>query len=66
MRFTLPIHRITSRQLRNYSFAPGSMQPRVEAACRFVEEIGGMAGIGKLEDAAAILKGERGTIIKAE
>ena len=61
-----PIHRITSRQLRNYSFAPGSMQPKVEAACRFVEATGNMTGIGKLEDAAAILKGERGTVIKAE
>ncbi len=61
-----PIHRITSGQLRNYSFAPGSMQPKVKAACRFVEATGNMAAIGKLEDAAAILKGERGTVLKAE
>lgn len=61
-----PIHEITPQQLRNYSFAPGSMQPKVEAVCRFVEARGGMAGIGKLEDAAAILKGDRGTILRAE
>ncbi len=60
-----PIHRITSRQLRNDSFAPGSMQPKVEAACRFVEATGNMAGIGKLEDAAAILKEQRGTVISS-
>ena len=60
-----PIKRITPQQLRNYSFAPGSMQPKVEAACRFVEATGGIAGIGKLEDAAAILSGDRGTIIKS-
>jgi carbamate kinase len=61
-----PISLTTPQQLRNYSFAPGSMQPKVEAACRFVEATGNMAGIGKLEDAAVILFGEKGTIIRAE
>ncbi len=61
-----PIHMTTPQKLRNYSFAPGSMQPKVEAACRFVEATKGMAGIGKLEDAAAILLGNSGTIIRAE
>ena len=61
-----PIHCITPQQLRNYSFAPGSMQPKVEAVCCFVEATGNIAGIGKLEDAAAILRGDRGTIIRAE
>lgn len=59
-----PIPRTTPQQLRTYSFAPGSMQPKVEAACRFVEATGGMAGIGKLEDAAKILMEEKGTIVK--
>ena len=58
-----PIHGISPKQLRNYSFASGSMQPKVEAACRFVESTRGMAGIGKLEDAAAILSAKSGTII---
>jgi carbamate kinase len=40
------------------------MQPKVEAACRFVEAGGGMAGIGRLEDAAAIFEGRRGTTVK--
>lgn len=61
-----PIQGTTPEQLRKYSFAPGSMQPKVEAACRFVEDTGAMAGIGKLEDAEAILKGDRGTLVRAE
>ncbi|MGB5710637.1 MAG: carbamate kinase [Waterburya sp.] len=59
-----PIHATTPSHLRNHSFAPGSMQPKVEAACRFVEATGGMAGIGKLEDAAGILSKEKGTIVR--
>jgi len=59
-----PIHQTTPQQLSKYSFASGSMQPKVEAACRFVKATGGMAGIGKLEDAVEILRGDRGTIIK--
>jgi carbamate kinase len=39
------------------------MQPKVEAACRFVESGGRMAGIGRLEDATDILEGRRGTIV---
>ena len=61
-----PISAISPQQLRTYSFAPGSMQPKVEAVCRFVKATGGMAGIGKLEDAAEILRSDRGTIIKVE
>lgn len=61
-----PIKRITPQQLHNYSFAPGSMQPKVEAACRFVEATACMAGIGKLEDSVEILSGDKGTIIRAE
>jgi carbamate kinase len=61
-----PIHITTPQQLSNYSFAPGSMQPKVEAACRFVKTTGSMAGIGKLEDAVEILRGNSGTIIRAE
>jgi len=50
-------------QLRRHEFPPGSMQPKVEAACRFVESGGRMAGIGRLEDAVDILEGRRGTIV---
>jgi carbamate kinase len=55
---------VTPQELRGYSFAPGSMAPKVEAACRFVEATGGLAGIGRLQDATAIMAGTRGTIVK--
>jgi len=59
-----PFHRVSPEQLRRDSFAPGSMAPKVEAACRFVEQTGGIAGIGRLEDAAAILAGQAGTLVQ--
>jgi carbamate kinase len=59
----LPLHRVTPQQLRRYRFAEGSMAPKVEALCRFVEATGGIGGIGRLEDAAAILAGTAGTIV---
>jgi len=55
----------TPRELRRHAFAPGSMGPKVEAACRFVETTRGCAGIGRLEDAAGILAGRRGTIVRS-
>jgi carbamate kinase len=39
------------------------MGPKVEAACRFVEATGGSAGIGALDDAAAIVAGTAGTLV---
>jgi carbamate kinase len=59
-----PIGRITSEALRRLSFAPGSMGPKVEAACRFVERTGKAAAIGAIEDAEALLKGTAGTIVQ--
>ncbi len=50
--------------LRGFDFAPGSMGPKVEAACRFVERTGRVAGIGALKDAAAILDRAAGTVIR--
>ncbi|HET7567401.1 MAG TPA: carbamate kinase [Gaiellaceae bacterium] len=58
-----PIRRTTPVELRRLGFASGSMGPKVDAACRFVEATGGVAGIGALEDAAAIAAGEAGTLI---
>ncbi len=52
--------------LRNHVFEPGSMAPKVDAACEFVDATGGVAGIGALSDAAAILAGTAGTTIKAK
>ena len=51
----------TPGELRSLSFAPGSMAPKVEAACEFVETTGGTAGIGSLADAQLILSGQAGT-----
>lgn len=61
-----PIRRTTPAKLRKIDFASGSMGPKVEAACRFVEATGGTAGIGSLEDAVAILAGDAGTTISPE
>ncbi|MEV4892384.1 carbamate kinase [Nonomuraea sp. NPDC055795] len=53
----------TPYELRSIDFPAGSMGPKVEAVCRFVETTGDMAAIGKLDQAVEILKGKAGTII---
>jgi amino acid transporter len=53
----------TPAELRARSFPAGSMGPKVEAACRFVEATGKMAAIGRPDAAAALLRREAGTII---
>lgn len=60
-----PISRATPSALRAQGFPDGSMGPKVEAVCRFVELTGGMAAIGSLQDATAILRGEAGTVVTA-
>lgn len=57
------IRRETPAGLRALDFPAGSMGPKVDAVCRFVEMTGGMAAIGRLEDVSAILAGEAGTIV---
>jgi carbamate kinase len=56
-----PLRDVTPAELRFHAFAPGSMQPKAEAACRFVERTGGRAAIGALEDAHALVSGMAGT-----
>jgi carbamate kinase len=56
-----PIASATPAELRGLSFADGSMGPKVDAACRFVEATGGTAAIGALEDAVRIVAGAAGT-----
>jgi carbamate kinase len=58
-----PIRRATPAELRTRSFPAGSMGPKIEAACRFVEATGKAASIGQLADARALLDGEAGTLI---
>jgi carbamate kinase len=60
------LERATPAQLRDLTFAAGSMGPKVEAAARFVERTGGLAAIGALDDAEAILAGRSGTQIALE
>jgi carbamate kinase len=59
-----PIHITTPELLRQGSFPAGSMGPKVEAACRFAEQTAGMAAIGRLDQAPALLSGTAGTIVK--
>jgi len=58
-----PIHHATPAELRARSFPAGSMGPKIEAACRFVERTRKMAAIGQLADAQAVLERKAGTVI---
>ena len=58
-----PIKHISPEAIRKLSFEPGSMGPKVEAACEFVDATGGFAGIGRLADVELILSGKTGTVI---
>jgi carbamate kinase len=49
--------------LASFSFAAGSMGPKVEAACRFASATGKRAAIGALADLTRIIAGESGTTI---
>jgi carbamate kinase len=61
-----PIREATPAELRALEFANGSMGPKVEAACRFVEATGAVAAIGALEDAVGIVAGEAGTTVRLD
>ncbi|MGR9044917.1 MAG: carbamate kinase [Gammaproteobacteria bacterium] len=60
------IRQISTKALAEMTFASGSMAPKVVAARDFVEQTGGVAGIGQLKDATAILSGAAGTIITCQ
>ena len=60
-----PLTHVTTAQLRTMHFASGSMAPKIEAACRYVDATDGTAAIGALGDAPALLTGELGTHITA-
>lgn len=61
-----PIGHTTTAALRALSFPEGSMGPKIEAACRFVEATGNPAMIGRLDEAAQLVRGECGTVVEAE
>lgn len=56
-----PLGSVRAAELRARRYAEGSMAPKVEAVCRFVERTGRWAAIGALESAEAILAGRAGT-----
>lgn len=60
-----PLREATPAELRKCHFERGSMAPKVEAACRFVEATDRCAVIGDLRDVPALVRGEAGTRIAA-
>ncbi|MDO6443287.1 MULTISPECIES: carbamate kinase [unclassified Marinobacter] len=58
----VPIRQITPDQARRLDMPAGSMGPKVTAAADFAET-GGISGIGRLQDALAILDGRAGTLV---
>lgn len=54
------IDRLTVEQARSLDLPAGSMGPKLAAAADFAEQ-GGISGIGRLEQAVAILEGAAGT-----
>ncbi len=57
---------ISPDALETMSFAEGSMGPKIAAACDFVRSGGRMAGIGRLQDARAIVEERAGTRVRIE
>ena len=51
-------------RLRAMGLPAGSMGRKAEAACRFVDAGGAFAAIGSLDRAAAIARGEAGTVVR--
>ena len=59
-----PIRHLTPPEARALDLAAGSMGPKMAAAADFAEA-GGLAGIGQLEDALALLDGTAGTQVRS-
>lgn len=57
---------VTPAELARHRFPAGTMGPKVDAACRFVEATGRRAVIGALDDLAGILAGTHGTRIRPD
>jgi len=57
------VGRTTPAALRALDLPAGSMGPKVEAACRFVEATGRTAVIGSLAEASRLLAGDAGTVV---
>ena len=59
------IKRATPDAMRGFEFPAGSMGPKVDAACQFVERTGKAAAIGALADLPAIVAGKAGTTVSS-
>lgn len=57
-----PMHELTLAEARDLDLPAGSMGPKLAAAGNFAET-GGISGIGRLEDALAILEHRAGTCV---
>ena len=57
------IRQIDATALRKLTFTRGSMAPKVEATCRFVEKTGKAAIIGALDQIEKIIDGKSGTLV---
>jgi carbamate kinase len=55
----------TPAGLRSRAFAAGSMGPKVEAVCQFVERTGGRAVIGSFDQLDELIAGTAGTQVRA-
>ncbi|MEZ9152744.1 MULTISPECIES: carbamate kinase [unclassified Vibrio] len=53
----------TPSELAKFEFDAGSMGPKIEASCEFIQQGGKVVGIGALEDGLQILQGLAGTNI---
>jgi carbamate kinase len=58
------LERVTSDELASYAFPPGSMGPKVAAACECVTMTSKSAAIGALADIERIVAGEAGTLVE--
>ncbi|MGF1874499.1 carbamate kinase [Photobacterium frigidiphilum] len=60
-----PLHHVTVKELNQYTFAAGSMAPKVDACCEFALETLGTGHIGSLHKAYEIMMEQSGTHIRA-
>jgi carbamate kinase len=57
------IEQAAPSELRAMTLPAGSMGPKVEAACRFVDGGGRFAVIGSMDDSLRLVRGEAGTVV---
>ena len=58
------LHRVTPDELEAQAFPPGTMGPKVAAACAFARATGERAVIGSLESIEQMLEGRAGTEVR--